>query len=122
MWYVLKLWASYKREAHTQQVILTSIFRNGSVVLTVSLGGPRSRQDNFLALTLCCVKADEWNLIEAGRDGREGYLRMNGQRANGLSPGPLTTLGRRPASSHFFPCRRNSGTFWILGYLNLIPV
>ena len=73
-------------------------FRNGSVVLTVSLGGPRSRQDNFLVLTLCCVATGEgeWTRVEAGRDGREGYLRMSGQRANGLSPSPLTTLGRKP--------------------------
>ena len=70
------------------------------MVLTVSLGGPRSRQDNFLVLTLCCVagagEAGEWTRVEAGRDGREGYLRMSGQRASGLAPSPLTTLGRRP--------------------------
>ncbi len=66
--------------------------RNGSVTLTVSLGGPRSRQDNFLVLTLCCVKLGEWNRLEAGRDGREGFLRMNGQHANGIAPSPLTTL------------------------------
>lgn len=61
-------------------------------MLTVSLGGPRSRQDNFLILSLCCVKVNEWNRIEAGRDGREGYLRMNGQHAKGIAPSPLTTL------------------------------
>ena len=49
------------------QVTKSLFLRNGSIVLTVSLGGPRSRQDNFLVLTLCCVKVGEWNLVEAGR-------------------------------------------------------
>ena len=86
----------------TTSMHFSCIFRNGSVVLTVSLGGPRSRQDNFLVLTLCCVATGggEWTRVEAGRDGREGYLRMSGQRANGLSPSPLTTLGRK--NSHIW--------------------
>ena len=33
------------------------------------------------------------------RDGREGYLRMNGQHANGVSPSPLTTLASRSPRS-----------------------
>ena len=66
--------------------------RNGSLALTVSLGGPRNRQVDFLFLSLCCVRLGEWNSVEVGRDGREGYLTLNGQRANGISPLSMTTL------------------------------
>ena len=70
--------------------------RNSSLVMTFNLGGPRTRYDHFLTLTLCCMKIGEWTNFEAGRKGREGYLRMNGQRAVGTSPLSLSTLDVDP--------------------------
>ena len=66
--------------------------RNGSLALTVSLGGPRNRQVDFLVLSLCCVRESEWNSVEVGRDGKEGYLKLNGQFTTGISPLAMTTL------------------------------
>ena len=66
--------------------------RNGSLSLTISLGGPRNRQVDFLVLSLCCARMREWNSVEVGRDGKEGYMKLNGQFTTGISPLSMTTL------------------------------
>ncbi len=60
--------------------------------LVINLGGPASRQDRLISLSLCCAVRGEWNKVEAGRSGRDGYLRLNGQVAKGRSSMAITTL------------------------------
>ncbi|XP_059087709.1 protein eyes shut-like [Tigriopus californicus] len=57
--------------------------QNGSLVLAMSLGGSRSTFGNVLTLSLCCINTNEWNQIEAGRTGRDAFLKLNGQNAVG---------------------------------------
>ena len=55
------------------------MMKNNSYVLTFSLGGPRGTggvAGNALTLTLCCARPKEWQRVEAGRFGREGFLRF----------------------------------------------
>ena len=95
------------------------MMKNNSYVLTFSLGGPRGTggvAGNALTLTLCCAKPKEWQRVEAGRFGREGFLRselfgcfvfahywsdtnlfyhplrVDGKTATGTAPPGLTTL------------------------------
>ncbi len=58
----------------------------------INLGGPSSRQDRLISLSLCCARRGEWSRVEAGRTGRDAYLRLDGQVAKGTSPVALTTL------------------------------
>jgi hypothetical protein len=59
----------------------------------MNLGGPPTRQDRIVTLSLCCVHAGHWTRIEAGRTGREAYLALDdGQRAVGSSPLGLSAL------------------------------
>ena len=60
--------------------------------MSFSLGGPRSGQSHSLTLSLCCVLIGQSYRIEAGRSGRDGYLKLNEQLAEGKAPSGLTTL------------------------------
>ena len=68
------------------------MLRNGTLVLSFSLGGPRGGQTNSLTLSLCCVTEGKWHKVEAGRMGREGYLKLDSQVTKGTAPPGLTTL------------------------------
>lgn len=70
--------------------------QNGSLVLAMSLGGPRSAFGNVLTLSLCCIKTNEWNQIEAGRTGRDAFLKLNGQNAVGRFHLDLLSLDVEP--------------------------
>ena len=80
------------RDARHQD-FFTVLLKNNSFVLTFSLGGPRGGgQANALTLVVCCLEMDKWQRVEAGRHGREGYLRANGEMVTGTAPPGLTTL------------------------------
>lgn len=79
------------RDARHQD-FFTVMLRNGSLVLSFSLGGPTGGQANALTLRICCVKMNEWQRLEAGRSGREGYLTFHGKTEKGVAPPGLTTL------------------------------
>jgi EYS protein len=79
------------RDARHQDYF-TLMLKNGSVVLSFSLGGPRGGQSHSLSLSLCCVKVGMWHKIEAGRSGRDGYLMLDSQNTMGNAPPGLTTL------------------------------
>jgi|FrelakmetLWP11LW_1041352.scaffolds.fasta_scaffold232564_1 hypothetical protein len=68
------------------------MLRNGTLVLSFSLGGPRGGQTNSLTLSLCCVLEGQWHKVEAGRSGREGFLKLDSQVTKGTAPPGLTTL------------------------------
>ena len=79
------------RDARHQDYF-TVMLRNGTLFMSFSLGGPRGGQSHALTLSLCCVVVGKSYQIEAGRSGRDGYLRLNGQEAIGAAPSGLTTL------------------------------
>jgi len=59
----------------------------------MNLGGPLTRQDRIVTLSLCCVRLGRWTRVDAGRTGREAYLALDdGQRAAGVSPLGLSAL------------------------------
>ena len=58
------------------QDFFTLMLRNGSLFMSFSLGGPRSGQSHALTLSLCCVTIGERYQIEAGRSGRDGFLKL----------------------------------------------
>ena len=62
------------------------MLRNGSVVMSFSLGGPRGGQSHALTLSLCCVKVGVWHKVQAGRSGRDGYLMLDDQQTMGNAP------------------------------------
>ena len=74
------------------QDYFTVMLRNESLFMSFSLGGPRSGASHALTLSLCCVSVGQTYRIEAGRSGREGYLKLNEQIAKGNAPSGLTTL------------------------------
>ena len=73
------------RDARHQDYF-TLILKNGSVVLSFSLGGPRGGQSHALTLSLCCATIGSWHKIEAGRSGRDGYLSLDSQNTMGNAP------------------------------------
>ena len=79
------------RDARHQDYF-TVMLRNGTLFMSFSLGGPRGGQSHALTLSLCCVSLGQSYEIEAGRSGRDGYLKLNGQLAKGTAPSGLTTL------------------------------
>ena len=79
------------RDARHQDYF-TLMLKNGTLVLSFSLGGPRGGQSHALSLTLCCVKIGSWHLIKAGRSGRDGYLELDSQQTMGNAP-PGTYCG-----------------------------
>ena len=74
------------------QDFFTVMLRNGSLFMTFSLGGPRSGQSHALTLSLCCVQIGERYQIEAGRSGRDGFLKLNDEIVKGTAPSGLSTL------------------------------
>lgn len=75
---------------------LSLSIQNQSLVLSLNLGGPSTRFDHFLTLTLCCLELGEWHKIEAGREGREAYLVLGSQRATGKAILSLEALDVDP--------------------------
>ena len=73
------------RDARHQDYF-TLMLKNGTLVLSFSLGGPRGGQSHALSLTLCCVKIGSWHQIKAGRSGRDGYLELDSQQTMGNAP------------------------------------
>ena len=74
------------------QDFFTVMLRNGSLFMSFSLGGPRSGQSHALTLSLCCVSIGERYQIEAGRSGRDGFLKLNDEIVKGTAPSGLSTL------------------------------
>ena len=74
------------------QDFFTIMLRNGSLFMSFSLGGPRSGQSHALTLSLCCVSVGQSYRVEAGRSGRDGYLKLNEEMTKGTAPSGLTTL------------------------------
>ncbi len=68
------------------------MIKNSTLVMSFSLGGPRGGQNHALSLSLCCVTIGVWHTIEAGRSGRDGYLKLDSQMTMGNAPPGLTTL------------------------------
>ena len=73
------------RDARHQDYF-TLMLKNGTLVLSFSLGGPRGGQSHALSLSLCCVKIGSWHQIRAGRSGRDGYLELDSQQTMGNAP------------------------------------
>ena len=73
------------RDARHQDYF-TLMLKNGSVVLSFSLGGPRGGQNHALTLSLYGVKVGVWHKIQAGRSGRDGYLMLDEQQTMGNAP------------------------------------
>ncbi|XP_040572701.1 protein eyes shut [Lepeophtheirus salmonis] len=75
------------------QDFLSLLLVNGSVVFSFSLGGPiGGNVGNTVTIRTCCVEIDKWYSVEAGRYGRKGYLRLDGQFTTGSTESGLNTL------------------------------
>ena len=87
------------RDARHQDYF-TLMLKNGSIIMSFSLGGPRGGQNHALSLSLCCVKIGVWHKIQAGRSGRDGYLMLDSQQAMGNAPPGKSQDGA--GINHFF--------------------